>query len=63
MKKTFYLIIMAVVLTIVTSCAKNEECVCENTASITEEDAKDYGVTLNEACNLAKFSDSSCTIK
>ena len=44
------------------SCAPAEECVCEF-HTITESDAKDSNVTLEEACTLAQFSDPSCTIK
>ncbi|MGB0882708.1 MAG: hypothetical protein ACPGSO_07115 [Vicingaceae bacterium] len=46
-----------------TSCAKGEECVCSNTATITEADAKDVGVSLEDACELAKIGDESCKIE
>ncbi|MBL4668322.1 MAG: hypothetical protein JKY30_03570, partial [Flavobacteriales bacterium] len=45
-----------------TSCASGDECACDDGLTITEDDAKDSGVTLNEACNLAKLRDSSCSL-
>ncbi len=45
------------------SCAKDEECVCVNSANITESDAKDNGVSLDTACELAKIGDESCKVE
>ncbi len=64
MKKKLYLAMVISGLCILTSCAKNEECVCNNTDNITESDAKDVGITLNEACDFAKSTaDASCRIE
>jgi len=46
-----------------TACAKNEECVCNNSANITESDAKDNGVSLDTACELAKNGDATCSVQ
>ena len=63
MKKILYVAMIAVGSIAFTSCASGEECVCDNLSNITEDDAKDSDATLNEACNLAKLSDSSCAIE
>jgi len=49
-------------LLFLTSCAKNETCTCDNTGNITETDAKDVWVSLNEACDLAKTADATCEV-
>ena len=49
-------------LATLSSCAPSEECVCDD-KTITESDAKDSNVTLEEACTLARYSNSSCTIQ
>ena len=62
MKKKIYVVTMLVGLISFTSCAK-DECVCDNGVTITESDAKDTGVTLNEACEFTtKTSGSNCSI-
>ena len=50
-------------IVVLTSCGKNEECVCDNSENISDTDAKDAGVSLNEACELAKNGDESCNIE
>jgi hypothetical protein len=60
MKKLLYIFMISLVTFI--SCTSSQECVCEN-FKITESDAKDTNATLEEACNLAKFSDASCSIQ
>jgi hypothetical protein len=61
MKKVIF--IMFVGLTLLSSCGKNEECVCDNSANLTESDAKDAGVSLGEACELAKNGDATCNVE
>ena len=46
-----------------TSCAKDEECVCNNSANISDSDAKDAGVSLETACEVAKIGDESCKVE
>ena len=64
MKKLAYIMIIISASTVFTSCAKDEECVCDSGLTITEEDAKDTGSTLQEACDVAEISGSvSCEIE
>ena len=63
MKRRLIIVLVFGSLVFLSSCAKNEECVCDNIDNITESDAKDVGVSLNEACDLAKIGDSSCIIE
>jgi len=63
MKKKIYVVTVLVGLISFTSCAKDEECVCSDSANLTESDAKDAGVTLETACELAKIGDASCSIE
>ena len=46
-----------------TSCGKDEECVCDTASNISESEAEDAGVTLAQACSLAKIGDSSCSVE
>ena len=46
-----------------TSCGKDEECVCSNTANITTSDAKDAGVSLEDVCELARIGDETCKVE
>ncbi len=62
MKKIMAIVVLGFVF-ILSSCAKDEECVCEKSANITESDAKDVGVTLEDACQLAKIGDDSCIVE
>jgi hypothetical protein len=63
MKKRIFGTLVFIGLIFLTSCAKDEECVCENSANITESDAKDVGVSLDTACGLAKIGDETCSIE
>ena len=63
MKKKIFITIIVGSMIFLTSCVKNEECVCTNSANITESDAKDHGVSLNEACELAKVGDETCSLE
>lgn len=64
MKKELLLTIVVGGVLFLSSCAKDEECVCSNTANITESDAKDVGVSLEEACDFARATaDESCKIE
>jgi hypothetical protein len=62
MKNIFFTTIVIILTATFTSCAPTEECVCDD-KTITESDAKDSNVTLEEACTLAKYSNSSCKIQ
>ncbi|MGB0886973.1 MAG: hypothetical protein ACPGSL_02520 [Vicingaceae bacterium] len=62
MKKILYMTLLFAVVVLI-GCAKNEECVCDNTSNITEEEAKDYNASLNDVCDLAKVSDPTCSIR
>ncbi|PJA09930.1 MAG: hypothetical protein COX70_00385 [Flavobacteriales bacterium CG_4_10_14_0_2_um_filter_32_8] len=46
-----------------TSCAKDEECVCDNGVTITQADADDSGISLSEACDYAGTGGASCSMK
>ena len=61
-KNVFYLACIVMFSFSFTSCLATEECICEN-ITITESDAKDSNVTLDEACTLAQFSDPTCSIE
>ena len=61
MKKILYIALFLTVSVAFTSCASGDECSCDNGVTITEDDLEE-SVTLNEACNLAKLSDSSCSL-
>ncbi len=63
MKKLLYIGILMVGTAAFTSCASGDECKCDNGVTITEDDAEDSGVSLNEACNLAKIGDSTCKVE
>ena len=60
MKK--FLLIVTIAFTVV-SCAKDEECVCDNGVTLTESDAKDSNSTLAESCSLAEVGGAKCSIK
>jgi len=63
MKNRISIMLVVGTLFLLTACAKNEECVCENSANITESDAKDVGVSLHTACELAKNGDETCSLE
>lgn len=63
MKNIFYKVLICLLAITYSSCAPSEECVCNNIANITESDAKDYNTTIDEACDLAKLSDATCSIQ
>ena len=63
MKKKIFITLVVGGLIFLTSCAKDEECVCINSANITDSDAKDAGVSLDVACELAKNGDKSCKVE
>ncbi|MEJ6736972.1 MAG: hypothetical protein QNK84_08035 [Flavobacteriales bacterium] len=63
MKKKIFITLVVGGLIFLTSCAKDEECVCSNTDNITESDAKDVGVSLDTACELAKIGDETCKVE
>ena len=63
MKKLLYITIIMAGTVAFTSCGKDEECVCETGANITESEAEDAGVSLSTACALAKVGDETCEIK
>lgn len=63
MKKILYIALFLSSSVAFTSCASGDECSCDSGLTITEDDAKDSGVSLSEACTLAKINDSSCSIK
>jgi len=50
-------------LTFLTSCAKDEECVCNINPNLTESDAKDSGVSLAQACDVARIGDETCRVE
>ena len=45
-----------------TSCAKEDECVCDSGITITEDEAANSNATLQEACNLQNVGDN-CSIE
>ena len=61
MKKLLFTMLLGGLVAI-TSCGKNEECVCSDGTTYTESDVP-AGSTLNEVCSLAKIGDSSCEMK
>jgi len=62
MKKLLYLVIIMGGTIVLTSCGKDEECVCDNGVTITEEDADP--ASLSDACDVAQISGSvTCEIK
>ena len=63
MKNIFYKVLILLFTITYTACAPSEECVCSNMENVTESDAKDYNTTLEEACDLAKTSDATCSIQ
>ncbi len=63
MKKLLYVAIIMGGTIAFTSCAKDEECVCDTYANITESDAEDAGTSLQTLCDVAKIGDESCSIK
>ncbi len=63
MKKVLYFAVIMMGIVVVTSCGKDEECVCDNGITFSEQDAQDQGVSLSSYCDLAKVGDSSCEIK
>lgn len=63
MKKLLYVAIIMGGTISFTSCAKDEECVCDTSANLTESDAEDAGVSLGTLCDLAKVGDESCEIE
>ena len=63
MKKLLYVAIIMGGTIVFTSCGKDEECVCDNIPNLTESDADDAGVSLQEVCDLARNGDETCSIK
>ena len=63
MKKKIFITMVLGGIIFLTSCAKDEECVCNNSANITDSDAKDAGVSLETACELARIGDESCKVE
>ena len=63
MKKKIILTTIVGLSLFLTSCAKDEECVCVNSANLTDSEAKDAGVSLETACELAKIGDETCKIE
>ena len=62
MKRLLYVVIILGGTVAFTSCG-SDQCECDNGVTITEGDAEDSGVSLSEACDLAKVADESCAIK
>ena len=62
MKKILYCTIVIGGLFALTSCG-TDQCECDNGVTITEGDAEDSGVSLSEACDLAKVADETCAIQ
>jgi len=63
MKNKIIITFVFVGLFSLSSCAIDEECVCDNITNVTDSDAKDVGVTLDEACTLARNGDETCRIE
>ena len=63
MKNTIVIRLVFVGGFFLTSCAIDEECVCVNINNITRADAKDVGVSLDEACDLARIGDETCKVE
>jgi len=63
MKKILFTMLILGASVAFTSCAKDDECVCDNGVTLTEEDAKDDGVTLSEACDFAETGGATCNIE
>jgi hypothetical protein len=62
MKKLLYFTIFMGGTIAFTSCAKEDECVCDSGISISEDDAANSDATLQEACDLQNVGDN-CSIK
>jgi len=63
MKKLLFVTIVLGSTISLTACGKDEECVCDNGIIITENDAKDTGATLSEACEFAEIGPVSCELQ
>jgi hypothetical protein len=64
MKKLLYFTIFMGGTIVFTSCAKEDECVCDSGITITEEDADDADQTLQEACDFAELTGgNTCNIE
>ena len=63
MKNSLFILTVALGSFVFTSCASDEECICDDGVTITENDVKDSGATLTEACNLAQVGGASCSVK
>jgi len=63
MKNKIIVLLMFGGLTFLTSCAKDEECVCNINPNLTESDAKDSGVSLAQACDVARIGDETCRVE
>jgi len=62
MKRLLYITIFMSGAIAFTSCAKDEECVCDSGITITEDEAANSNATLQEACNLQNVGDN-CSIE
>ena len=63
MKKRMFIALVFGGLIFLTSCAKDEEWVCNINPNLTESDAKDSGVSLAQACDVAKIGDETCRVE
>jgi hypothetical protein len=61
MKKSLLFAIILGGTIALTSCGKDEECVCDDGTTYTESDVPS-GTTLDEVCTVARVGDSSCSM-
>lgn len=62
MKKILYFTLIIIGMVMMTSCVKDEQCVCDNGITINEEEAEP--VTLSEACDFASLQGgTTCSIR
>ena len=62
MRKLLYITIFMGGTIAFTSCAKDEECVCDSGITISENEAANSNATLQEACDLQNVGDN-CSIE
>ena len=58
MKKSLYIIVFIGGAIAFTSCAKQDECVCDSGITISEDDAANRDATLPEACAFQNVGDT-----